>query len=85
MFNFNVLSVRRHFRILPDMYKRFTLTEKRPTLGTLRHTTRPLTRFAVLGRSPDWMLGVQSGERSRVENVRTYGRGVLVYSYPVQL
>ena len=30
--------------------------------------------FAVLGRSPDWMLGVQSGKRSRVENVRTYGR-----------
>jgi len=28
------------------------------------------TFFAVLGRSPDWMLVVQSGERSRVENVR---------------
>jgi hypothetical protein len=26
--------------------------------------------FAVLGRSPDWMIVVQSGERSRVENVR---------------
>jgi hypothetical protein len=37
-----------------------------------------LKLFAVLGRSPDWMRGVQSGERSRVENVRTYGRGVLV-------
>ena len=34
----------------------------------LRHVN--LGFFAVLGRSPDWMLGVQSGERSRVENVR---------------